>query len=145
MRKRNSLLAALVEARKLSPDITMTELIAFLYIAENPGVRVTELATLMNTTKATASRSARASLAEGAKGVLAPARGWVAMFRNKTEGISHHLEVTPDGMAIVDRFDEIIAVAQTVKSSAVACPAANQAQNGVGRPAPNHLHPRASA
>ena len=145
MRRRNSLLAALVEARKLSSDITMTELIAFLYIAENPGVRVTELATLMNTTKATASRSARASLAEGAKGALAPARGWVAMFRNKTEAISHHLEVTPDGMAIVERFDEIIAVAQTVRSSAATCPAGNPSGNSGAGPAPVQSHARASA
>ena len=33
--------------KKLAPHITISEMLAFLYVAENPGVRVKELAVLM--------------------------------------------------------------------------------------------------
>ena len=74
-RRRNTLLACLTLLRKLAPDITVSEMLAFLYVAENGGVRVKELSELMTTTQATASRVARALVSEGDPGALPPSRG----------------------------------------------------------------------
>ena len=76
-RRRNSLLACLVALRRLAPDITVSEMLALLYVAENGGIRVTELAELMDTTKATASRAARALVSHGDPGrYRRAAAGW---------------------------------------------------------------------
>lgn len=113
-RRRNSLLASLVLLRRLAPDITVSEMLAFLYVAENPGVRIKELSALMVTTTATASRASRALLSPGDAGALPPGRGWLLMASNGREAISRHLFLTQDGHSLTLRLDDLIRSARPI-------------------------------
>ncbi len=117
-RHRNTLLACLTLLRKLAPDITVTEMLAFLYVVENGGVRVKELSQLMMTTQATASRAARALVSEGDPGALPPSRGWLVMSSNGRENISRHLYLTPLGADITAHLDVLIGRAQPIQGQA---------------------------
>lgn len=117
-RRRNSLLACLTLLRKLAPDITVSEMLAFLYVAENAGVRVKELAELMLTTQATASRAVRALVTKGSPGALPPSRGWVVMSSNDREKISRHLYLTALGAEITEQLDARIRRAQPIAGRA---------------------------
>jgi DNA-binding MarR family transcriptional regulator len=113
-RRRNSLLACLAFLRKSAPQITMSEMLVFLYVAENAGIRIKELSELMGTTPATASRAARALVSRGDLGALPPGLGWLVMASNDREKISRHLYLTPLGVAIVQRLDTLIGRAQLI-------------------------------
>ncbi|CAL1690437.1 hypothetical protein MMB232_00560 [Brevundimonas subvibrioides] len=113
-RRRNSFLACLVMIRKQAPNVTVSELLAFLYVAENPGIRVKELAILMDTTNATASRASRALLTPGDSGALPPGRGWLLMASNGREATSRHLYATDAGRALLTRLDDLIRAARPI-------------------------------
>lgn len=113
-RRRNTLLACLTLLRKQAPEITVSEMLAFLYVAENAGIRVKELSELMVTTTATASRAARALVSEGDPGALPPSRGWLVMSSNDRERISRHLYLTPLGAEVSEQLDTIIRRAQPI-------------------------------
>lgn len=113
-RRRNTLLAGLVTLRRLGPDITISEILALLYVAENPGIRVKELSALMETTSATASRSSRALLSPADAGVLPPGRGWLLMASNDREATSRHLYLTDEGHSLVDRLNNLIGAARPI-------------------------------
>ncbi len=117
-RRRNTLLACLTVLRKLAPGITVSEILAFLYVAENGGIRVKELSVLMMTTQATASRAARALVSAGDPGALPPSRGWLVMSSNDRENISRHLYLTPLGAQITDQLDTLIARGQPIEGRA---------------------------
>ena len=59
MRRRDSILEALVAFRKLSPRISVNEIMAFLYTCENEGLSVQELAFVAQMSQSAASRSLR--------------------------------------------------------------------------------------
>lgn len=113
-RRRNTLLASLVLMRRLAPGITVSEILAFLYVAENPGVRVKELAALMETTAATASRASRSLLKAEDPGGLPPGRGWLFMAANGREAVSRHLYLTNSGLDLSARLDTLIASARPI-------------------------------
>lgn len=113
-RRRNTLLACLTSLRRLAPSITVTEMLAFLYVAENGGIRVKELSQLMITTQATASRAVRALVSAGDPGALPPSRGWLVMSSNDRENISRHLYLTPLGAEITDQLDTLIGRCQPI-------------------------------
>ena len=113
-RRRNSLLACLAFLRQRAPQITVSEMLVFLYVAENGGVRVKELSELMGTTPATASRAARALVSKGDLGALPPGLGWLFMASNDREKISRHLYLTPLGAEVVQRLDTMIGRAQLI-------------------------------
>lgn len=113
-RRRNSFLACLTLLRRLAPNISVSEILAFLYVAENSGVRVKELSELMMTTQATASRAARALVSAGDPGALPPSRGWLVMSSNSREKISRHLYLTPLGEELTTRLDALIARGQPI-------------------------------
>lgn len=113
-RRRNTLLAGLVLLKKLAPDITQSEMLAFLYVAENPGVRIKELAALMETTEATASRASRSLLEPRDPGARPPGRGWLVMAANGREAVSRHLYLSAAGIALVGRLDALIESARPI-------------------------------
>lgn len=132
-RRRNTLLACLVTLRQSAPAINLSEVIAFLYVAENRGIRVKELAGLMGTTQATASRAARALVSEGDAGALKPCLGWLVMASNGREKISRHLYLTPLGEAVRERLDGLIGCARLIGSAPAPAPAsADGAQGSAG-------------
>ncbi len=113
-RRRNTLLAGIVLLKKQAPDITLSEMLAFLYVAENPGVRVKELAVLMETTDATASRASRSLLQADEPGAREPGRGWLLMASNGREAVSRHLYLTEAGVELVQRLDALIESARPI-------------------------------
>jgi DNA-binding MarR family transcriptional regulator len=113
-RRRNTLLAGIVLLKKLAPDITISEMLAFLYVAENPGVRVKELAVLMETTDATASRASRSLLQADEPGARPPGRGWLMMASNGREAVSRHFYLTEAGIELVQRLDALIESARPI-------------------------------
>lgn len=113
-RRRNSLLACLTFLRQKAPQITVSEMLVFLYVAENGGIRVKELSELMGTTPATASRAARALVSKDDLGALPPGLGWLIMASNDREKISRHLYLTPSGLEVVQRLDTLIGRAQLI-------------------------------
>lgn len=117
-RLRNTLLGCLHVLTREAPTVTMSDLAAFLYVAENPGVRAKELAALMATTEATASRTARRLLEGGSPNALPPALGWLRMFRNERESISRHYFLSPAGAALTQRLDQIIDRAKRINGRA---------------------------
>lgn len=119
-RRRNTLLASLVALRRLGPDITVSEILAFLYVAENSGIRIKELSELMETTSATASRCSRALLSPSDAGVLPPGRGWLLMASNDREAKSRHLYLTDEGRCLVARLNALIVAARPIPPQPVA-------------------------
>lgn len=113
-RRRNTLLAGLVLMRRRAPDLSVSEMLAFLYVAENPGIRIKELALLMETTDATASRASRALLDRDAPGARPPGRGWLVMAANAREAVSRHLYLSPAGVDLVETLDGLIRSARPI-------------------------------
>jgi DNA-binding MarR family transcriptional regulator len=59
-RHRNTVLESLERIRRVHPSVNMMQALTLLYVAENEGINLAELASVCRTTRATASRSARA-------------------------------------------------------------------------------------
>ena len=60
MRPRNTVLACLHLFKALDPRVSVNEVMAFLYVCENEGLTVQDLAVVGRLTQSTASRSLRA-------------------------------------------------------------------------------------
>ncbi len=108
-RRRNTLLACLERCRREVRPMSLSHLLAFLYIAENQGLNVTELADICRTTTATASRTARAMLVEGAMDALQPFFGLVEARPNPADVKGRVLFLTPAGRKLREELDALIA------------------------------------
>jgi DNA-binding MarR family transcriptional regulator len=114
MRARNGLLQALHAFKALDPRVSVNEVIAFLYAAENEGVSVQDVADLAGFTQSTASRSLRALGPAGSPWSQPPALGLVEAYLNPHDGRSHVIHLTDTGRAFRDRLDEIIRAGVTI-------------------------------
>jgi len=119
MRTRNALLKAMQAFKALDPRISVNEVIAFLYAAENEGLSVQDVADLAGMTQSTASRSLRALGPDASPWSQPPAVGLVEAFLNPHDGRSHVIHLTPAGRAFRDRLDEIIREGVTIKAEQV--------------------------
>lgn len=108
MRPRDALLEAILVLKALDPRISVNEMLAFLYVCENEGLSVQELAYVAQLTQSTASRSLRSLGRPGVEWSQPPALGLVDAFLNPKDGRSHVVHLTEEGRAIRDRLDEII-------------------------------------
>jgi DNA-binding MarR family transcriptional regulator len=108
MRRRNSVLECLERCRRLARPMSLSHVTALLYIAENEGLNVTELAEICRTTTATASRTARALMAEGAIDALPPFFGLVEAHANPQDSKGRVLFLTDQGRRLRDEMDEFI-------------------------------------
>lgn len=118
-RRRNSLLAALELMGASAPRLTVTELKVLLYVAENPGINVAELAMVARLNMATASRSVRSLACENTPGALAPYAGLVQVLNNPRDGRGRLLRLTPAGIALCDQLDAIIGRADPIGAAAL--------------------------
>jgi DNA-binding MarR family transcriptional regulator len=109
MRTRNAVLQALVLFKALHPRVSVNEAIAFLYVAENEGLTVQELAELAGFTQSTASRSLRALGPPGSPWSQSPALGLAEAFINPHDGRSHVIHLSERGRALRQELEEIIA------------------------------------
>ena len=114
MRRRNSFLESLVMLRGAHPEITINGIVAFLYIAENPGINIVELSQICGFNMPTASRVARSLGPEGVEGSLPPYLGLVDVFLNPRDPRGRMLSISEHGQAICKRMDAAIAAADPI-------------------------------
>ncbi len=119
MRVRNGLLQALHAFKALDSRISVNELIAFLYAAENEGLTVQDLAHVARLTQSTASRSLRALGPQGSEWSQPPALGLLEAFLNPDDGRSHVIHLSPAGRDLRDQLDEIIRQSATISPQRV--------------------------
>jgi DNA-binding MarR family transcriptional regulator len=108
VRRRDSLLEALMAFRTLDPRVSLNEIVAFLYTCENEGLSVQELAFVSGMSQSAASRNLRALGRADSPWSVAPALGLVEPYLRTSDGRSHVLHLTPEGEAFRERLDEII-------------------------------------
>ena len=108
MRSRNALLQALHLMKGLDPRVSVNEVIAFLYAAENEGLTVQDMAYLGGLSQSTASRSLRALGPPDSAWSQAPALGLVEAYLNPDDARSHVIQLSAKGREVRDRLDAII-------------------------------------
>lgn len=113
-RRRNSVLETMERLRALGDGMTFNAMLVFMYICENEGINVSELAQVCRMTEATASRSARALTAPNAQGALPPSLGLVELRQDPFDGRGRLLFLTNAGRKLRDAIDESIATAVTI-------------------------------
>ena len=114
-RRRNSCLQVLEELRTLSPAVTLKDVVAFLYVCENEGLNVRELAQVCGFTDSTASRTARSLVPAGAAGALPPALGLIELRVDPRDDRSRTLHLTERGRRMRDLAEQLIAEARPVR------------------------------
>lgn len=114
MRRRDSLLEALLAFKALAPRISVNEIVAFLYVCENEGLSVQELAYLAGLTQSTASRSLRALGQADSGWAQPPALGLVEAFLNPDDARSHVVHLSAKGRELRERLDGVIRRAVTI-------------------------------
>ena len=119
MRARNAVLQALHLFKALDPRVSVNEVIAFLYAAENEGLTVQEVATVARLTQSTASRSLRALGPRGSEWAQQPALGLLEAYLNPDDARSHVIQLTPRGRELRDRLDAIIRQSVTISPDRV--------------------------
>lgn len=100
--------------KALDPRISVNEIAAFLYVCENEGLSVQELAFVAKLTQSTASRSLRALGPPGSQWSQPPALGLVEAFLNPSDARSHVVHLTAHGRELRERLDRIIRTAVTI-------------------------------
>lgn len=108
VRRRNAVLETLELFRGRSPALWVNNIVAYLYVAENEGLNVKELAHVSRMNEATASRSVRSLAAPGTAGALSPALGLVELYLNPEDGRGRLLHLTDDGRRLRDEIDQVI-------------------------------------
>ncbi|MBX7247563.1 MAG: hypothetical protein K1X35_00765 [Caulobacteraceae bacterium] len=117
-RRRNSLLQSLEFFRDLHPGLVVADLIAFLYICENEGLNITELAQLGRFTGATASRRARALAGPDTPSPRPPSLGLVQIYEGDDDARARQLFLTGKGREARDAVGALIAEAIPVAKPA---------------------------
>ncbi|HEY0436007.1 MAG TPA: MarR family winged helix-turn-helix transcriptional regulator [Phenylobacterium sp.] len=108
MRSRNAVLQALALFKGLDARVSVNEVIAFLYAAENEGLTVQDMADIAGMTQSTASRSLRALGPRDSAWSQAPALGLLEAYLNPDDARSHVIHLTPAGRDLRERLDAII-------------------------------------
>ncbi len=108
-RRRDSLLAGLELFRAASPaPLGLTHFLTFLYVCENEGLSITELAAIAGLSTATASRSIRGLAPKGALSSLPPYAGLVEVLSFGPQANSKTLVLSEQGRELRADLDDII-------------------------------------
>jgi DNA-binding MarR family transcriptional regulator len=118
MRSRNAVLQALALFKALDARVSVNEVIAFLYAAENEGLTVQDMADIAGMTQSTASRSLRALGRSDSPWSQAPALGLLEAYLNPSDGRSHVIHLTAAGRDLRERLDAIIGAAAPIAPEA---------------------------
>jgi len=113
-RRRNTVLETMERLRALGEGMTFNAMLVFMYICENEGINVSELAQVCRMTEATASRSARALTSPNTAGALPPSLGLVELRQDPFDGRGRLLFLTAAGRKLRDAVDESIRAAVTI-------------------------------
>lgn len=114
VRRRDTILAGLERFRQIDPNITVTNIVTFLYVCENEGISMTELAMVAQLGTATASRAVRSLGVEGDAGSLPPYLGLVEILAQGPKRNSKTLRLSPAGRELKDRLNQLIAAAVSI-------------------------------
>jgi DNA-binding MarR family transcriptional regulator len=106
-RKRNALLSALEHLRTWRVDVAFNDVLAFLYVCENEGITVRELALATALDPSTASRTA-ARLSGGRDRVTAGGAALILARAGQDDKRARALYLTEVGKAFRDDLEEII-------------------------------------
>jgi len=115
-RRRNVVLESMERLRAYGDGMTFNAMLVLMYVAENEGINVSELAQICRLTEATASRSARALASPESPGAMPPALGLIELRQDPYDGRGRLLYLTAAGRKLRDRLDETIRGAQTISS-----------------------------
>ena len=114
MRPRNTVLACLHLFKTLDPRVSVNEIMAFLYVCENEGLTVQDLAMVGRLTQSTASRSLRALGPADSEWSLQPALGLVRAYLHPNDARSHVVQLTERGLDMRERVDALIRQAEPI-------------------------------
>jgi DNA-binding MarR family transcriptional regulator len=117
-RRRNSFLQQLEYFRELHPGLVVADLVAFLYICENEGLNITELAQLGRFTGATASRRARALAGPDTASPRPPSLDLVQIYEGGDDARARQLFLTDKGRVTRDAISALIVEAIPVATPA---------------------------
>lgn len=109
IRRRDAVLGALEAFRRIHPQISLTSIRAFLYVAENPGINVSELAVACGLTDAGASRVSRGLAGQGIDRPLPPSLGLLDCAIGAADPRERVLRLSARGQALVERIEALIA------------------------------------
>ena len=107
-RRRNTGLDIMERMRAQGEGMTFNAMLVFMYVAENEGVNVTDLARMCRMTEATASRSARALAAPGTEAALPPSLGLLEMRQDPYDWRGRMLYLTALGKSLSTEIDASI-------------------------------------
>lgn len=113
-RSRNSCLEILERFRRRGATVALIDVLAFLYVCENPGVNIRELAQLCAVSASTASRTARGLAERGAPFALPPFLGLLAVKPNPLDDRGRTLHLTQAGASFRDELEVLIAKAAPI-------------------------------
>lgn len=89
-------------------DIRLTDAVAFLYVCENEGINISELAQLAGLTASSASRAARRLIAPDAPFALEPGLGLMELRTQATDRRGRTLALTTAGQRLRQELDALI-------------------------------------
>ena len=112
-RRRNSLLQLLELFRTVDAEVVVNDILVFLYVCENEGLNVSELAQIARLTEATASRRARALASPDIPFPVAPSMSLVEIFQG-ADGRQRLLCLTERGRELKAQIAQIIAAADPI-------------------------------
>ena len=113
-RRRNAVLDSMERLRAIGEGMTFNAMLVFMYVAENEGINVSELAQICRMTEATASRSARALAPPDAPGALPPSLGLIELRQDPFDGRGRLLFLTAAGRRLREKIDETIRRGDTI-------------------------------
>lgn len=102
------LTVALARLKERGADLNISQITAFLYVCENEGLNLSELASVMSVTNQVASYTVRGLLAPDQPRVIDPASGLVQTAVSESDGRALALSLTPRGVQLRNELDEII-------------------------------------
>lgn len=114
----NVVLETLEAFRDLDAGILLNSVIAFLYVAENEGISVRELAHKCRLNEATMSRAVRALAPAGEPAALPPTLGLVTLAVSPRDARARLISLTDKGRDLCASIDAAIGRAKPVKSHA---------------------------
>jgi DNA-binding MarR family transcriptional regulator len=100
------------------PEIGLTGILVMLYVAENPGINIAEVADICGLTDATASRTVRALTSPDSEGALPPSLGLLQIFPNPGDARGRVLFLSAEGKRLCRSLDDAIARASPIEQMA---------------------------
>ena len=113
-RRRNTGLDIMERLRAQGDGMTFNAMLVFMYVAENEGINVTDLARMCRMTEATASRSARALATPQSLSALPPSLGLLELRQDPYDGRGRMVYLTAAGKTLAGEIDASIRNAITI-------------------------------